>query len=171
MFRQIVIANLERGDAWDAIGIPLVGSGRSFELSLVGDIVEQTDGYGYFIQFFGAFLCSRVGKATVEHADYRALEPTLLYELDLAFFEDRYAVAGPAGQRVLDAMARHGGRVSALDIRRAMPDTPNVDQVVARLLERGLLYRPSRGWYDFALPLFRSYLRRRANLTELSRAR
>ena len=87
----------------------------------------------------------------------------LLHELDLAFFEDRYAVAGPAGQRVLDEMARHGGRVSALEIRRALTDTQNVDQVVARLLERGLVYRPSRGRYDFALPLFRSYLRRRAN--------
>jgi hypothetical protein len=170
MFRHLVIANLERGDAWDALGIPLAGSGRTFGLNLVGDIVEQTDGYPYFLQFFGGFLCSRVPKATVERADYRALEPTLLHELDLAFFEDRYAVAGPAGQRVLDEMARHGGRVSALEIRRALTDTQNVDQVVARLLERGLVYRPSRGRYDFALPLFRSYLRRRANLTELSRA-
>jgi len=62
----------------------------------------------------------------IASADYRALEPTLLHELDLAFFEDRYAVAGPAGQRVLDEMARHGGRVSALEIRRALPEMPNV---------------------------------------------
>ncbi len=171
MFRHIVIANLERGDAWDALGIPLAGSGRTFGLNLVGDIVEQTDGYPYFLQFFGGFLCSRVPKATVERADYRALEPMLLHELDLAFFEDRYAVAGPAGQRVLDEMARRGGRVSALEIRRALPETANIDQVIARLLERGLVYRPSRGRYDFALPLFRAYLRRRANLTQLSRAR
>jgi len=171
MFRHIVIANLERGDAWDALGIPLAGSGRTFGLNLVGDIVEQTDGYPYFLQFFGGFLCSRVPKATVERADYRALEPMLLHELDLAFFEDRYAVAGPAGQRVLDEMARRGGRVSALEIRRALPETANIDQVIARLLERGLVYRPSRGRYDFALPLFGAYLRRRANLTQLSRAR
>jgi hypothetical protein len=171
MFRHVVIANLDRGDAWDALGIPLAGSGRTFALSLVGDIVEETDGYPYFLQFFGGFLCSRVPKMTVERADYRALEPTLLHELDLSFFEDRYAVAGPAGQRVLDEMARHGGRVTALEIRRALPEMPNIDQVVARLLERGLIYRPSRGRYDFALPLFRSYLRRRANLTQLSRAR
>ena len=103
--------------------------------------------------------------------DHLALEPALIHELDLAFFEDRYEVAGPAGQRVLDAMARHGGRVTALEIRRALPDVQNVDQVVARLLERGLVYRPSRGRYDFALPLFRAYLRRRADLTHRSRAR
>jgi hypothetical protein len=171
MFRHLVISNLERGDAWDALGIPLAGSGRTFGLDLIGDIVEQTDGYPYFLQFFGGFLCSRVAKPNVDRTDFRLLEPTLLHELDLAFFEDRYAIAGPAGQRVLAEMARRGGRVSALDLRRAMPETQNVDQVIARLLERGLLYRPSRGRYEFALPLFRAYLRRQANLTQLSRGR
>ena len=57
------------------------------------------------------------------------------------------------------------------EIRRALPDMQNVDQVVARLLERGLVYRPSRGRDDFALPLVRADLRRRADLTHLSRAR
>jgi hypothetical protein len=171
MFRHLVISNLERGDAWDALAIPLAGSGRTFGLDLIGDTVEQTDGYPYFLQFFGGFLCSRVAKPNLDRTDFRLLEPTLLHELDLAFFEDRYAIAGPAGQRVLAEMARHGGRVSALDLRRAMPETQNVDQVIARLLGRGLIYRPSRGRYEFALPLFRAYLRRQANLTELSRGR
>ena len=171
MFGHAVVANLERGDAWDALGIPLAGSGRSFALNLVGDIVEATDGYPYFLQFFGGFLCSRVPTADIERSDYAALEPALLHELDLAFFEDRYAVAGPAGGRVLEVMARHPGSVTALAIRRALPETANIDQVVGRLLERGLVFRPSRGRYDFALPLFRAYLRRRANLTPLSRAR
>ncbi len=171
MFRHLVVANLGRGDAWDALGIPLASSGRSFGLDLVGDIVEQSDGYPYFLQFFGGFLCSRVASAEVGREDLRLLEPALLHELDLAFFEDRYAAAGPAGQRVLAEMARRGGRVSALDLRRALPGTQNVDQVIARLLERGLVHRPSRGHYDFALPLFRAYLLRQADLTQLSGAR
>jgi hypothetical protein len=161
MFRQVVVANLERGDAWDALGIPLVGSGRAFALNLVGDIVEQTEGYPYFLQFFGGFLCSRVAKPTVERADYESLEPTLLHELDLAFFEDRYAVAGPAGRRVLDVMAGATGAVTSLAIRHALSDIGNVDEHLRRLVDRGLVYRPSRGRYDFALPLFRAYLRRR----------
>ena len=36
MFRHVVIGHLERGDAWDALGIPLRGTGRSFDTSLVG---------------------------------------------------------------------------------------------------------------------------------------
>ena len=171
MFRHTLVANLERGDARDALRVPLAGGGRAFAFDLVGDIVEVTDGYPYFLQFFGGFLCSRVPRPTVERADFAALEQALLYELDLAFFEDRYAGAGPAGGRVLDAMARRAGSVTALEIRRSLPETANIDQVVARVLERGLVFRPSRGRYDFALPLFRAYLRRRANLTPLSRGR
>ena len=168
MFRHIVIGHLERGDAWDALGVPLAGSGRAIELPLLRKIVEQTGGYPYFLQFFGSFLCSRIGRPDVRLDDYLALEGSLLHELDLAFFEDRYLSAGVAGQRVLEAMTLSGGRISALSLRRSLADLPNVDVVVRRLVDRGLVYRPTRGTYDFALPLFGSYLRRRAKLTELT---
>ncbi len=168
MFRHVVIGHLGRGDAWDALGIPLRGSDRSLEPSLIGEIVERTAGYPYFLQFFGGFVCSRVGRSDVRLSDYLALESSLLHELDLAFFEDRYLVAGAAGQRVLEAMARAGGRVSSLSLRRTLDDLPNVDVILRRLVDRGLIYRPTRGTYDFALPLFGSYLRRRAELTELT---
>ena len=171
MFRHVVVGHLQPGDAWDALGIPLVGSGRTLDQPLINEIVEQTGGYPYFLQFFAGFLCSRVPRPAIALGDYQALESSLLHELDLAFFEDRYVVAGPAGQRVLDAMARSGGRVTTLQLRRALAETPNVDAIIGRLLERGLIYRPSRGRYDFALPLFRTYLRRRANLAELARGR
>ena len=45
-----------------------------------------------------------------------------------------------------------------------------MDLLVRRLVERGLIYRAGRGAYDFALPLFRDYIRRRAKLTELTRS-
>jgi hypothetical protein len=68
-------------------------------------------------------------------------------------------------------MTQSGGRMSALSLRRSLADLPNVDVVVRRLVDRGLVYRPTRGTYDFALPLFGSYLRRRAELTVLTRTR
>lgn len=60
-----------------------------------------------------------------------------------------------------------GGRARAL-WRRALTDLPNFDAVLRRLTDRGLVYRPTRGTYDFALPLLGSYIRRRAELTELT---
>ena len=41
--------------------------------------------------------------------------------------------------------------------------------LVRRLVDRGLVYRPTRGAYDFALPLFGDYLRRRVEVTKVTR--
>lgn len=46
----------------------------------------------------------------------------------------------------------------------------NVDELLRRLVDRGLLYRPTRGSYEVALPLFGAYLRRHAKLTQLTPA-
>lgn len=51
MFRHVAVGNLDLDDAGEALAIPLAGTGRSFGLSLIGDIVEQTAGYPYFLQF------------------------------------------------------------------------------------------------------------------------
>jgi hypothetical protein len=59
----------------------------------------------------------------------------------------------------------------ALDVRCALPKSANIDQVVGRLLDRGLVVRPSRGRGDGALPLVRAFLRRRADLTPVSLGR
>lgn len=169
MFRHVVVGNLERGDAWDALGIPLAGSGRSFATSLIGEIVETTGGYPYFLQFVGAYLCRSVGTADVSPDDFHAVEPALLHELDLAFFEDRFEGASPTEQRVLESMARESGQIRLTRLRPRLADVASVDLIVRRLVERGLIYRATRGTYDFALPMFRAYLRRRrANVSNVS---
>jgi hypothetical protein len=170
MFRHVVVGNLERGDAWDALALPLTAASRSFSLDVVADIVEETAGYPYFLQFFGAYLCRSVATPDVSVDDYRALEPALLHELDLAFFEDRFEGATPTEQRVLEAMGRSHGQVRIGTLRQQLPDLSGLDLLVRRLIDRGLIYRAGRGAYDFALPLFRDYLRRRPKLTELTRS-
>jgi hypothetical protein len=170
MFRHVVVGNLDRGDAWDALALPLTAAGRSFSLDVVADIVEATAGYPYFLQFFGAYLCRSVATADVSVDDYRALEPALLHELDLAFFEDRFEGASPTEQRVLEAMGRNHGQVRIRTLRQQLADLSGLDLLVRRLIDRGLVYRAGRGAYDFALPLFRDYLRRRPKLTELTRS-
>ena len=170
MFRHVVVGNLDRGDAWDALALPLAAAGRSFSLAVVADIVEATAGYPYFLQFFGAYLCRSVATPDVSVDDYQALEPALLHELDLAFFEDRFEGASPTEQRVLEAMGRSRGQIRIGTLRQQLADLSGLDLLVRRLIERGLVYRAGRGAYDFALPLFRDYLRRRPKLTELTRS-
>jgi hypothetical protein len=170
MFRHVVVGNLELDAAGEALAIPLAGTGRSFGLSLIGEMCEQTAGYPYFLQFFGAFTCSRIGLLHVELADFQRVEAALLHELDLAFFEDRFEGAPRSEQLVLEAMAREAGHATLRRIRADVADAPNVDLLVRRLIERGLVYRAGRATYDFALPLFRSFIQRRRKLTELTRS-
>jgi hypothetical protein len=168
MFRHVVVGNLELDAAEEALAIPLAGSGRSFSLSLLTEICEQTSGYPYMLQFAGAFACSRIGLEHIELADYQRIEAALLHELDLAFFEDRFELAPRSEQTVLEAMAREGGRVTLRRLRAELADPDNLDLLLRRLIDRGLVYRTGRGTYDFALPLFRSFIRRRRKLTELT---
>jgi hypothetical protein len=166
MFRHVVLANLERGDAWDALTIPMSNTPRRLSTSVVAEVVEATGGYPYFLQFFGAYLWRAVPAREVTSPAYRAVEAGLLHELDLAFFDDRFEGASTAEQEVLLAMAEDQGRARIADIRSRLPDLGNPDELMARLLDRGLVYRAARGSYEFALPLFRRYLQRRQELTD-----
>ncbi len=168
MFRHALVGNLELDAAEEALAIPLAGTGRSFGLSLITEIVEQTAGYPYFLQFFGAFACSRIGLGHIELADFQRVEAALLHELDLAFFEDQFEGAPHTEQMVLEAMARETGQVTLRRLRPLLGDQANLDLLVRRLVERGLVYRTGRATYDFALPLFRPYLRRHPKLTKLT---
>ena len=168
MFRHVSVGNLELDAAEEALAIPLAGTGRSFGISLIGEICEQTAGYPYFLQFFGAFTCSRIGIEHIELADFQRVESALLHELDLAFFDDRFEGAPHSEQLVLIAMARETGPVTLRRLRPRLGDLASVDLLVRRLIERGLVYRTGRATYDFALPLFRSFIRRRRLLTRLT---
>jgi hypothetical protein len=168
MFRHTVVDHLEADAADEALAIPLAGSGRSFGLSLISEITEQTAGYPYFLQFFGAFACSRIGLEHIELSDYQRIEAALLHELDLAFFEDRFEGAPPGEQTVLEAMARETGPVTLRRLRERLAGAGNLDLLVRRLIERGLVYRTGRATYDFGMPLFRSFIRRRRQLTKLT---
>ena len=75
-------------------------------------------------------------------ADYRAVEPALLHELDLAFFDDRFEGATPTEQLILEAMgampARSASPTSGADCRTS----PAHDVLVRR---RGVTSNLSRG--------------------------
>lgn len=104
-------------------------------------------------------------------SDFRAVQSSLLHELDLAFFDDRFEGASPTEQRVLEAMAREPSQIRLTRLRPHVGDIASLDLVVRRLVDRGLIYRATRGAYDFSLPMFSAYVRRRpGNLSNVSRS-
>jgi len=126
-------------------------------------------------------------------ADYA---PDALANLRESFALHLDATRAPKTARIyldaLDSLIRHleahGMPVAARGVRRehiesylaarkpqVAPSTLSLEyralqQFFKWLVERGLIYRATRGSYDFALPLFRDHLRRRAEVTASGRA-
>jgi len=162
MFSFREVDNLSPQQAGEAIAGALKGSGYRFEPGLVETIARETGGYPYFIQFYGYFLIDNIGRNQIGLNDLRTLHSSLVKELDISFFEDRFNLASEKEKKILIAMATVGEKdASALAIRnKAKVSHPVLMELLKRLQEKGLVYRASRGRYGFSVPLFREYVLR-----------
>ena len=153
--------NLEPADGRAAIARPLGRASVSFSPALIDRIVAETRGYPYFLQYYASFLIESVPDE--DRFDLDALEslrPLLLDELDQSFFEGRFRKLPRAERDALLAIAQVGERARVEAVAwtgsRAL-----LRASIARLVERGQLYRPTeRGEVAFSLPLYRDFLLR-----------
>jgi hypothetical protein len=155
--------NLDPRDARAAIARPLGRSRVSFTPALIDRIVTETRGYPYFLQYYASFLIETVPDE--DRFDVDALEllrPLLLNELDQSFFSGRYAKLPKAERDALVAIAQVGERARVEAV--VWPGSRALLRAsIARLVDRGQLYRPSeRGEVAFSLPLYRDFLLRLA---------
>lgn len=153
--------NLEPTDARAAITRPLGRSSVTFSPALIERIVAETRGYPYFLQYYASFLIESVPDE--DRFDVDALEllrPLLLNELDESFFEGRFRKLPRAEREALLAIARVGERARIEAV--TWPGSRALLRAsIARLVERGQLYRPAeRGEVAFSLPLYRDFLLR-----------
>jgi len=175
MFRGEEIGSLEEKDAREAFEQPLAESGVevSAEPDLIGRVVDEVEGYPYFIQLWGAELWDAAEIAGVNHLTTDLLDvarPDIYRRLDLDFYAPRVETLTPAEQDVLlgTADAEYPPLVVS-KLNDAINKTPaNVNVLLGRLVDAGVLYRLRKGEYDYTAPRFRDYLLRRA---QASRAR
>jgi hypothetical protein len=100
--------------------------------------------------------------------DWTRADGALVHEVTREVPNHRRPTSGPNER--FEAMAREAGAVRLARLRQHLSEQAGMDLLVRRLVERGLIYRAGRGSYDFALPLFRDSIRRRAKRTELTRS-
>jgi hypothetical protein len=85
-----------------------------------------------------------------------------LRDLDDLFFEGRYQRATPRERAVLHAIAALGGESATIKqiMLAAKLKNNEVQPLIGYLIDKGLVYRPSRGIIAFTAPMFGAYLRR-----------
>jgi len=106
MFRGEEIGSLSGDDARDAFIQPLEeeGSFPGPEGALVGRVVNEVEGYPYFIQLWGAELWDAAELGGVDRLTTTLLEtvrPDIYRRLDLDFYDPRVETLTPAEQDVL----------------------------------------------------------------------
>lgn len=167
MFRGEEIGSLGHDDAKAALIRPLEGLPVHLDSGLAELVVEEVEGYPYFLQLWGAELWDAAQAAEVDRFDQRLLDevrPEIYRRLDLDFYDPRVATLTPAEQDVLFASADCAyPPLVVADLNEATSKTPgNVNVLLGRLVDSGVLFRVRKGQYEYTAPKFRDFLLRRA---------
>lgn len=168
MFRADEIGALvgNPGPARDAFIKPLEGTGVDVADELVTRIIDEVEGYPYFIQLWGAELWDAAQEAGLDSFEPRlldALEPEIYRRLDAEFYAGRVDALTPAEQDLLLLTAQCPyPPLKTADLRAISTKTDgNINVLMGRLADLGVLYRKQKGQYEYTAPKFAEYLDRR----------
>lgn len=173
MFKGEHIGALEGnpGPARDAFVVPLADTGIAADEALISRVLDEVEGYPFFIQLWGAELWEAAVDAGLDHFTTDMLDAIedLIYErLDEEFYAGRVETLTPAEQDLLLLSARCAYpplRTSDIRALSAKSDG-NINVLMGRLTEQGVLYRIQKGQYEYTAPKFAEYLRRRTAASE-----
>lgn len=169
MFRGEHIAELQGnpGPARDAFVRPLADTGVHATDDLVGRVLEEVEGYPFFIQLWGAELWeaavdARTDTFTAELLD--TIENDIYGRLDEEFYAGRVETLTPGEQDLLASTAACPyPPLRTADIRgRSDKSEGNINVLMGRLSDQGVIYRIQKGVYEYTAPKFHEYLIRRA---------
>ncbi len=174
MFHTMHLQRLDADAARDAIVKPieLTKSTLRFSSETIANILRNSNGYPYFIQF----ICKEVFDAWIAKMTYGEV-PTvpmtlILAKLDQDFFAPRWSRATDRQQdfmKVVATLDNSDEEFSVQDIVAASRMllhkgfTPShATQILQALAEKGLVYKSRRGGYAFAVPLLSHFIHRQS---------
>jgi hypothetical protein len=166
MFRGEEVGRLDVSEATAAFTEALKPTPIRASPDLVENVVSEVEGYPYFIQLWGAALWDAAIDAGAEELSMdvlRVTRPEIYRRLDLDFYEPRLATLTPAEQDLLLAsVACSYPPLETIEMNGSIAKSPgNINVLLGRLVEAGVLYRPRKGQYEYTAPKFREYLLRR----------
>jgi hypothetical protein len=165
MFRGLEVFGLDRVEASEALLKPLVGSIVSADQKLVDLVVEEVEGYPYFIQLWGAELWQAAVDSESNYLSVpllKSVQQSIYERLDADFYEARVESLTPAEQDLLmSTVTAPYPPLRTVDIQSGKTQA-NVNVLMGRLADQGVVYRTSKGVYEFTAPKFHQFLVRRA---------
>lgn len=162
LFRFPRIGSLADAEARDVLTLPALDQGVKFTREALDLLLEQSEGYPYFLQEWGYEVWNVAPSSPIGRDDVRRAAPVVRQKLDDNFFLVRLDRLTPAEKIYLSAMAelgsgphRSGDIAARLGVR--------VESVAPRrsgLIQKGMIYSPAHGDTAFTVPMFDEFLRR-----------
>jgi hypothetical protein len=156
------IGRLADPDAKAALELPVKAQRVAFTEDALGELVDRTQGYPYFLQEWGYHVWNIAPKSPIALEDVRLAVPDVQRQLDENFFLVSMDRLTPAEKSYLAAMAELGeGPHRSGDIAAQLG--VKVESVAPRrsaLIQKGMVFSPAHGDTAFTVPLFDEFLRR-----------
>ncbi len=156
------VGSLPVEDARAALAKPARAEGVEFEPGALERIIEETDGYPYFLQEWGKHVWDVATQSPITLADVESASAAAVASLDESFFRVRFDRLTPSEKRYLRAMAELGpGPHRSGDIADELDrKVTSLGPVRSKLIEKGMVWSPSHGDTAFTVPLFDEFMRR-----------
>ncbi len=162
LFEFIPISTLKGGAAEQALLGPAQDKGVQFQDGAKRLVLDDTEGYPYFIQEFGKHIWNVAASSPISEADAQAGRSLAIESLDQSFFKVRIDRATKAERGFMKAMAALGpGPYKMGDVaKKRGVEINSLGPVRATLIGKGFVYSPSHGLIEFSVPQFDSFIRR-----------
>lgn len=172
MFHVLPLESLDLIAAHDAIVKPIEmkKSPLTFSEPVISQIIAESGGYPYFIQF----ICKEVFDAwilKIQQGEAPSVPaPEIMAKLDQDFFSSRWQNATTRQQdfmRVIATLPSSDGEFAVQEIVGASRQilrkgfsASHTNQMLSDLIDAGLIYKSRRGGYRFAVPLLSGFINR-----------
>ena len=162
LFDFAQVGPLDAASAGDAIALPAAQQQVAFEPAALDRIVQETQGYPYFLQEWGKHVWDVALRSPITVQDVAQASAVAIVALDEGFFRVRFDRLTPSEKRYLRAMADLGGGphrsgdIANLLDRKVTALGPTRNQ----LISKGMVWSPSHGDTAFTVPMFDQFMRR-----------
>jgi len=164
LFDYPPIGPLSPAGARQALASPAEREGVKYAPDALDYVIEQTEGYPFFLQVWGAHCWEAATKSPITLADAKKASIAATAALDEGIFKVRLARLTERQKAYACAMASFGaGPVNSSDVANALSlSLSQAAPIRDELIKKGMAYSPERGLIGFTVPKFDDYLRRAA---------
>jgi hypothetical protein len=162
LFEYAHIDKLPNPEATFALVKPAENENVQYEAAAISEILQQTQGYPYFLQEWGKHSWNLASGASITLEDARQASPQAIAELDAGFFRVRFDRLTPSEKQYMRAMAALGpGPHRSGDIAQKLGrKVTTVAPIRNNLIAKGMAYSPAHGDIAFTVPMFDGFLKR-----------